>query len=148
MKTTFLIGRILFGGYFVHAGINHFLQTKNVAQYAGAKGVPMPDVAVQATGALMVTGGMSIVLGLKPKYGAAAIVAFLAAVSPWIHDFWQHEDPQRRQAEMVNFTKNLAMLGAALALAGVEEPWSASIRAARPSVIDRVTETARRLLAA
>jgi putative oxidoreductase len=35
-----------------------------------------------------------------------------------MHDFWKVEDPQRRQAEMINFSKNMALLGAALALMG------------------------------
>ena len=145
MKAPFLIGRIMFGGYFLYAGINHFLQTRELAQYAGAKHVPKPDVAVRVSGATLAIGGTSILLGLKPKYGAAAIIAFLAATSPWIHNFWAQEDPQARQADMINFAKNLALLGAALALAGIEEPWEASIQ--RPTLADRA-KTAWKVLAA
>jgi hypothetical protein len=43
-----------------------------------------------------------------------------------MHDFWGIEDPNQRVNEMVNFTKNMALLGAALALMGVEETWPAS----------------------
>jgi putative oxidoreductase len=137
MKAPFLIGRIMFGGYFLYAGINHFLHTREMAQYAGAKHIPQPDVAVRVSGATLAIGGASILLGLKPKYGAAVIVAFLAAASPWIHNFWAQDDPQARQADMINFAKNLALLGAALALAGIEEPWPASVPVGRPSLTDR-----------
>ena len=87
-----------------------------MAQYVDAKGVPMPDVAVTATGIALTLGGASLVLGIKPELGAVAVAGFLAGVSPLMHDFWKAEDPQRRQVEMINFSKNMALLGAALAL--------------------------------
>lgn len=127
MKAAFLIGRLAFGGFFLYNGINHLKQHKNLAQYAALKDVPMPDQAVTASTVLLLLGGGSILLGVKPKIGTMAIIAFLAAVSPMIHDFWKHEDPSQRQSELVNFSKNMALLGAAIALMGVEEPWPASV---------------------
>ncbi len=127
MKVPFLIGRIVFGGFFIYSGINHFKNRKAMAQYAGAKQVPMPDVAVTASGAAMLLGGTSILLGIKPRLGAAAIIGFLLGVSPIMHDFWRDEDPQQRQNNMINFMKNLALAGGAMALMGVEHPWEASV---------------------
>jgi hypothetical protein len=37
-----------------------------------------------------------------------------------MHDFWRVQDPEKRQGEMINFSKNMGLLGAALALMGVE----------------------------
>jgi len=51
MKIPFLIGRLVFGGYFLYAGINHFKQRKPLAQQAGSKNVPMPEAAVTVSGA-------------------------------------------------------------------------------------------------
>jgi uncharacterized membrane protein YphA (DoxX/SURF4 family) len=127
MKAAFLIGRLVFGGFFLYNGINHWKQRKALAQYAGAKNVPNPEVAVPASGVLLAIGGASIILGLKPKLGTIAIMGFLAAASGMIHDFWTAEDPNQRQNEMIHFSKNIALLGAALALAGVRAPWPASI---------------------
>ena len=127
MKAAFLIGRLVFGGFFLYSGINHLKQHKNLAQYAGLKNVPMPEQAVTASTVLLLLGGASVLLGVKPKLGTAAIIAFLAAVSPMIHDFWKHQDPSQRQSELVNFSKNMALLGAAIALMGVKEPWPASV---------------------
>ena len=132
MKIPFLLGRIVFGGFFLYNGIHHFLERKSMAQYAKAKNVPAADVAVPATGAALVIGGASILLGIKPKLGALAIIGFLAGVSPSIHNFWAIEDPNQRMNEMINFSKNLALLGAALALMGVKEPWPASVPVAQP----------------
>lgn len=148
MKTPFLLGRLVFGGFFLYSGIHHFLDRKMLAQYAAAKKVPMPDVAVVASGTMMIMGGASILSGVKPKLGTLAIIGFLAGVSPMIHNFWSHQDPNQRQAEMVNFTKNLALLGGALALMGVEEPWPASVPVAHPSALERARRFVRRKIAA
>ncbi len=138
MKLPFLLGRIAFGGFFVYNGIHHFTETRALSQYAGAKKVPMPDAAVLISGALMLAGGTSILLGVKPKYGALAVMGFLAGVSPLIHDFWRAQDPNQRMGDMAHFMKNMALLGAALALMGVEEPWPASVPVAQPSPLRRV----------
>lgn len=118
MKFPQLLGRAVFGGFFLYHGIHHLMEHKAMAQYVEAKGIPAPDVAVTATGVALTLGGASLVLGIKPELGAATVAGFLAGVSPLMHDFWTVEDPQKRQAEMIHFTKNMALLGAALALMG------------------------------
>jgi len=131
MRTLFVLGRTIFGGFFAYSGINHFQNTEGMGQYAGAKGVPAPERAVQATGALLLAGGLSVILGLKPRQGLAALVAFLIPVSLQMHRFWEEQEQQKRQIEMINFMKNMALVGAALAMMQVEEPWPASVDAAR-----------------
>lgn len=148
MKAPFLLGRLIFGGFFIYNGIHHFQERKQMAQYAASKGVPAAEVAVIGTGVAMTVGGASILLGVKPKIGTLAILGFLAGVSPIMHDFWKQQDPQAKQSEMINFAKNVAMAGAALELLGVEEPWEASVPIAQPKGIDRVRSLARRLRAA
>ena len=107
----------------------------------------MPEAAVTVSGALLTLGGASILLGVKPKVGAAAIVGFLAGVSPVTHDFWRVEDPNQRMNDMINFGKNIA-LGGALALMAIEEPWPASVPVAQPGRVDRLRKLARRTIAA
>jgi putative oxidoreductase len=138
VKVAFLLGRTIFGGFFLYSGIHHFQERKSMAQYSSSKNVPAPDLAVMATGAMLIAGGASILLGVKPKWGTLAIMGFLAGVSPIMHDFWKHEDPMQRQHEQVNFLKNLAMLGGALALMGVEEPWPASLPVGQPKLTQQV----------
>jgi uncharacterized membrane protein YphA (DoxX/SURF4 family) len=140
MKIPFLLGRIVFGGFFLYNGINHFRQRKSLAQYAQAKNVPAAGVAIPATGAALIIGGASILLGVKPKLGALAIIGFLASVSPTIHNFWSVEEPGQRMNDMTNFGKNMALLGAALALMSVEEPWPASVPVAQREGRRYVTE--------
>jgi putative oxidoreductase len=131
MRALHVLGRAIFGGFFAYSGINHLQHSQGMAQYAAAKGVPAAEQAVQATGLMLLAGGLSIMAGLKPKQGLAAIIAFLVPVSLQMHRFWDEQDPQQRQNEMIHFMKNMAMVGAALTLMHGREPWPASIDAAR-----------------
>jgi uncharacterized membrane protein YphA (DoxX/SURF4 family) len=121
MKLPFTLGRLVFGGFFLYNGINHFLHHQQMAQYVESKHLPLPDFAVTASGVALTLGGASLMLGIKPKLGAAAVTGFLAGVSPLMHDFWRVQDPEKRQGEMINFSKNMALLGGSLTLLGVED---------------------------
>jgi uncharacterized membrane protein YphA (DoxX/SURF4 family) len=126
----FLVGRILLGGFFLYNGINHFLSLGFMAQYAAAKGVPAPEIAVFGSGLLLLVAGASIVLGLYPKVGIACAALFFVGVTPLMHNFWA-VPPEQQMSEMVNFAKNFALLGATLMLAAIPEPWPASVGARR-----------------
>lgn len=137
MKAAFLIGRVVFGGFFLYNGIRHLKQRKQLGQYAESKKVPMAEAVVAATGITLIAGGTSILLGVKPRLGTAAIAGFLAGVSPVMHNFWNIQDPQQRMNEMINFSKNMALLGSAVALMGVNEPWPASVPISREEIAAR-----------
>lgn len=147
MKAPFLIGRLLFAGFFINSGISHLQNRKSMAAYARAKGVPQPELAVTLSAVPLLIGGASVLLGVKPKLGAMALLGFLAGVSPVMHDFWRDEDPEARMNNMINFMKNMALAGGALALMGVEEPWEASVPVGQPSLSQRARKAVRRIAA-
>ena len=60
MKVPFLIGRILFGSFFVYNGLNHLRNRHMMAHYAAEKHVPKPEAGVVLTGAMMIAGGTSM----------------------------------------------------------------------------------------
>ncbi|MFB6301915.1 MAG: DoxX family protein [Haloferacaceae archaeon] len=124
-----LAGRLLFGGVLAFLGLNHFLDLEGTAGYAEAKGVPAPRLATAASGALLVLGGAGIVLGAYPAVAAAGIAGFLLVATPRMHDFWNAPD-EERQAELTDFLKNAALLGAALAFLAVGgETWAYAVNA-------------------
>lgn len=140
MKALFLIGRLLFGGFFAFNGLNHFLQLGFMAGYAEMKGVPAPAIAVALTGVLLILGGLSILFGAWPRVGVALIVIFLLPTSFIMHDFWSLSDGMQRTVEMTNFMKNIALTGAALMLLAIPAPWQAGLP--RPGRHANVTGTA------
>jgi uncharacterized membrane protein YphA (DoxX/SURF4 family) len=114
----FLLGRLLFGGVLAFNGLNHFLDAESMAGYAGAKGVPAPGLAVPVTGGILLFGGLGVAAGVLPTLAAGALVVFLVATTPVMHNFWAVPEEQK-QGEMINFLKNVAMTGAALALLAI-----------------------------
>ena len=128
MQTTiFLIGRMLLGGFFLHGGYKHFKFINMMAGYSQSKGVPAPKAAVALTGLLLLTGGLSILLGVYPTVGALALVTFFVPVTYLMHAFWKVADPQAKMGETVNFSKNIALLGATLMLLSIPQPWPLSL---------------------
>ena len=117
METYVLyLGRILFGGYFIFNGFNHFKMLEMMAGYAQSKGTPVPKLSVALSGLLLLLGGVSVLFDVIPIVGYIALVLFLLPVSLVMHAFWKVQDPTAKMHEMVNFMKNVALLGAILIL--------------------------------
>ncbi len=96
-------------------------------RYAGALGVPLPQFAVAVAGLLLAVAGLSLILGLYPDVGIAALVLFFVPVTVMMHAFWADHDPTMRQIDLVNFGKNVALLGSGLMFAAVPRPWAYSL---------------------
>jgi len=124
---AFLIGRVIVGGFFLMNGFNHFAQLNMMSGYAKSKGVPAPALAVGGSGVFLFLGGLSLLLGYHPTIGAALLVIFLLGVSFGIHDFWTLQDQQAKQGEMINFLKNMAILGLLLMTLATPRPWLMSL---------------------
>ncbi len=122
-----LLGRVLFGGFFIMSGINHFFNVGMMSGYARSKNVPAAYLAVIGSGVLLVLGGASVLLGLFPILGLLLLILFLVPTSVLIHNFWTIEDPQARAADQINFLKNMALTGAALALMYGAADWPLSL---------------------
>lgn len=127
MDIAFLIGRILFGGFFVMMGMNHFTKVAMMTQYAASKGVPSAKLAVMISGVLILLGGLGILLGAYVQWAVIALIVFLVAASFKMHNFWAIQDPQDKMTQMVNFLKNMAFVGAALMALAIPAPWAFSI---------------------
>ena len=111
MKITNLAGRLLFSLIFLLSGFSLF-STATIG-YTASKGVPLAAVLVPIAGVLDVLGALSIMLGYKTRIGAAMIIVFLVPVTFVFHSFWTVADPGARQAEMIEFMKNISILGGA-----------------------------------
>lgn len=116
MEILFLVGRVLFSALFLLSGVGHFTQTEQMTQYTKAAGVPAPKLAVLGTGVLLLLGGLSVLLGFYPTIGLILLIIFLVPATFLMHRFWDVTDPMQRQMQMINFNKNIALIGAALML--------------------------------
>ena len=112
MNVAFSIARIIFGGYWLMAALNHFKNLNHMSGYAKAKGTPLPNLAVAGTGVILSAGGLSMLLGVYPVVGIAMLIVFLLGVSV---------------QNIINFTTNIALIGALLMFLLLPRPWPMSL---------------------
>ena len=124
---VFVLGRILYGGFFVLGGLNHFQHLNMMSGFVGSKGVPAPKAAVVISGILIIVGGLSVILGYHVWIGLGCIMLFLIPVSFLMHNYWVETDMMQRINQRVNFQKNIALLGAALMMLMIPKPWPLSL---------------------
>jgi putative oxidoreductase len=107
-----LVGRILIGGIFVQSGFAKLINLSAFAAMLSAQGTPDGTAASLAPIAAAVEfgGGLLIVVGLATRYAALLMIAFVIAATLVSHRFWDFEGPMR-QMQIINFEKNLAIVG-------------------------------------
>ncbi len=126
-ELTFVLGRVIFGGYFVFNAYRHFTQIPSLTGYTRFRGVPAPAAAVIITGFILLFGGLSIILGIRPMGGIGLLLLFLIPVTITMHPFWDEADSQKRTAEAIGFYKNVALIGALLVMFAIAQPWPYSL---------------------
>ena len=128
VDVVFIVGRLIFGGYWVFNGLNHFVNMSMMAEFARQRGVPFPaELSVAVTGLMMLLGGLTIILGVYTYIGMALIIVFLLSAMIFIHKFWEMSDPMARMMEMILFMRNAAYIGALLMLYTLGDTWSFNI---------------------
>lgn len=84
-------------------------------------GIPEPELAVRANGWTMVVAGSTLALGIFPRFSAFALISCLVPTTYAGHAFWDVEDPQQRQGQLIHFLKNVSMIGGLLAVLAAEK---------------------------
>ena len=79
------------------------------------------------TGAILLLAGLSMLLGVYPVIGVILLIIFLLGVSFQMHSFWKLDDAQMKQIDMINVTKNMALVGALLMFLLLPHPWPMSL---------------------
>jgi putative oxidoreductase len=80
-----------------------------------AKGLPMPEVLLSLTIALVFIGGVMILLGWYARTAALVLVVWMVPITLYYHAFWDAE-PAQVFNQTTHFMKNLAITGALLHL--------------------------------
>jgi len=116
MNVIFIIGQILLGGYFIYSGFKHFKNINMLAGYAHSKNVPQAKFAVLFTGVMMIVGGLTVLVGFATEIGFWVLIAYMVPVTAIMHQFWKESDPIHKMNETIQFSKNIAIIGALLML--------------------------------
>jgi putative oxidoreductase len=123
VEAAFLIGRLIVGVFYLYNAGNHFFRLQAMTEYAESKRVPYARALVLVAGVLLLVGGLCILSGFRPTVGVISLVIFFLPVMYQMHAFWKVDDPRAQMAEIVNFTKDAALMGSALMFLAIPQPW-------------------------
>lgn len=110
---SFLARLMLTTIFVMSAAGNKIPNFAGVVEYMRGAGVPQPQLALIGAIVFLLVGGVSVALGFQARWGATMLLIFLILATYFFHPFWKVE-PERVQAETIQFMKNLALMGAML----------------------------------
>jgi putative oxidoreductase len=104
------------GLLFLVAGYNKIGGFDHVAGWMTASGLPAAPLLLVPVIALEIGAGLMLIVGIKTRWAALALAAFLVPTTLIFHGFWA-VDAAQYQDQLTAFLKNLAILGATLMVA-------------------------------
>ncbi|WP_208879308.1 DoxX family membrane protein [Streptomyces armeniacus] len=123
------IARPLLAAIFISGGVNALRQSEGHAKAAepffdktlGKQSEKLPDsvptdgeTLVKLDGAVKVGAGALLALGKCPRLAAALLLASLVPTTAAGHPFWEEEDEEARQNQLIHFLKNAGLAGGLL----------------------------------
>ena len=108
------VARGLIALLFLIAGLRKLLAFGMTVGYFAKLGIPMPEVVVIGSIGIEIGGAILLVVGYRPVIVAAIMAAFTLGSALIAHQFWAVTDPQAYSAQLNNFLKNVAIVGAFL----------------------------------
>ena len=113
-KPGLIIGRALLASLFVISGIFKIIGFAGTVQYMASIGLPVPTFTVCLTILVEVGGGLLLLTGTRLARPAALLIAvFTVGATLAAHRFWA-VDPAQAQGQLVNFLKNISIIGGLL----------------------------------
>lgn len=111
------IGLLLFTAIFLFGGWAQFQAPDAHAEQANKSGLPVPGEAARVTGLLMMLAALALQFRAVRRLAAILLALQLIPITYVGHRFWEVEDDQGRLTQQTHFYKNVSLMGAALALA-------------------------------
>ncbi len=112
---TPLAGRAGLSLIFLLSAFGKLMNLSGTAGYMASKNMPLVPLFLAGAIAFELLGGLSVLLGFKARWGAAALIFFLIPATLIFHNFWAYEGMEQ-QMQMINFLKNVAIGGGLLTL--------------------------------
>src|SRR5688572_13757874 len=98
MATTALlmiIGRVVFGGFFLIAGIRNFLNFGDRKEIATNYGWKLPAPLMAFGFVVQLLGGLALVFGIWTVPAAIALIGFLIVATPLYHNLFLFKGKER-----------------------------------------------------
>jgi putative oxidoreductase len=135
-------GRVLLSAIFLLSGISKIIDWSGTAQFMQSQELPMVPLLLGAAIVFEIGGGLMVLLGWNARWGAWLLFLYLIPVTLVFHNFWAFTGAEQ-QTQLVNFLKNLSIMGGLLLIAAYDQ---AALATARESdvIMDPETQVRRR----
>jgi putative oxidoreductase len=107
------LGRVGLAALFLWAGYGKLVHMDGNIGYMKAFGVPAPELLIWPALLAELIGGAMLLVGLKARWAALALIAFTLPATFIFHAYWAVPADQVMNAQ-IHFMKNLAILGGLL----------------------------------
>lgn len=117
-----MTARILISLVFVLNAIGIIDQTVPAREMM-ERGIPagLVPAMMLAGRAVELVGGLALIFGVLPRLAALALFAFLLPATLISHSFWLSAGTPAFMGQLINFSKNVAIWGGLLFIAGTKE---------------------------
>lgn len=105
-----LLARTAIAVIFLHSGIGKISNFTGTQQQISGAGLPLAPLVTVFTIAFVFLGGLSLILGYRTRIGTGLLLAFLIPATLVFHN------PVADPTQMIQFLKNLAIIGGLLML--------------------------------
>ncbi|MCA9110251.1 MAG: DoxX family protein [Planctomycetaceae bacterium] len=112
------LGRVLLSLIFVMSGVHKITAWNETASQMESEGMPIVPLFLLGAIVFELLGGLSVMLGIMARRGAVVLIIFLIPTTLIFHDFWTYEGHEQ-QMQMINFMKNLAIMGGLFVVAAL-----------------------------
>ena len=106
--------RLLLSGIFIVGGWGAFSKPGGRPKLVAAAGIPQPERAVVLNGAVMILAGILLSLGIAPKIAAALLIGSMIPTTIVGHPFWKEVSGAEYEKQLLQFLKNLGLIGGLL----------------------------------
>jgi putative oxidoreductase len=108
--TMALIGRFLMAAIFVVSGVGKLTDIAGTAAHMTQAGIPYAETLAMVAGVAELAGAFAIATGFLTRAGGLGLILFMIPATVIFHAFWKATGDQRLP-QIVNFMKNLAIIG-------------------------------------
>jgi putative oxidoreductase len=110
LPTAALVGRLLIAAIFLVSGFSKLTDLPGTVEHMAAMRIPYPDTLAVVAGCAELLGAVAIAFGFLTRIASAGLILFMIPTTLVFHAFWNFAG-QERLPQMVNFMKNLAIIG-------------------------------------
>jgi putative oxidoreductase len=113
---TALLGRVLIALIFAYFGYMKLISFHGSVGYFAKLGFPLPEVSAVLAILFELGGGVLLIVGLKTRWVAWALVLYTVVATAVAHRYWSYPADQAFN-QMAHFFKNLSLVGGLIMLA-------------------------------